>query len=176
MATPDRTGTRQDRPERRPLGEPEVGDITEPKGQPSTHQQPALSRASRPRRIPVGQGDRLKFSQREGYYRRVVNDVGDRIQRFLDAGYEFVYGNETGSQQQGASDPTKMSSRVSKHVGGGVMAYLMEQPIEYRKEDMAAKDRRVDESEAAMRKSAVNAVGRYGKVNINDQVEETRPA
>ena len=143
----------------------------------STTSDTQMNRANRPRRVPVGQQDRLKFSQRPGYYRRVVNEDPanpGRIQAHLDAGYEFVTGEETGGPET-AADPTKMSSRVSKHVGGGVIGYLMEQPIEYRREDLDAKHQQINESEADMKRSMTGASGRYGKVAINDKSEEVRP-
>lgn len=167
------------RPSRTPLGEPEVGD-TPVEGMTApgvTDPNAPVSRANRPHRVPVGQQDRLKFSQRPGYYRRVVNDDPNRpgnIQAHLDAGYEFVTGSETGGPQT-ASDPGKMSSRVAKHVGGGVVGYLMEQPMEYREEDLAARHQAINESEADMRRTMTGAVGRYGKVAINDKTEERQP-
>ncbi|MBV6343380.1 hypothetical protein, partial [Candidatus Magnetobacterium casense] len=73
---------------------------------------------------------------------------------------------------------TKMSTRICKQVGGGIVGYLMELPMEYRNEDMAAKHRAVDESEAEMRKLVTRGSSedsRYGKVEINKKSEEVRP-
>lgn len=173
MAVVEKDQTIQ-RPTRKPLGEPDISESPSATPQPAAPAHQSLSRADRPHRTPVGQGDRLKFSQRPGYYRRLVNDKEDRIQRFLDAGYEFVYGDETGGPQQ-SGDPSKMSSRISKQVGGGVTAYLMELPIDYRKEDVGRKARYVDQVEETMRKNVVSEPGRYGKAASSGEVEEKNP-
>jgi hypothetical protein len=107
----------------------------------------------------------------------VVNDDPEnpgRIQAHLDAGYEFVTGDETGGPVT-AGDPTKITSRVSKHVGGGRVGYLMELPEEYRREDEERKNRQVDESEATMKRNMVGGPGRYGKVSVNEKTDERRP-
>ena len=45
----------------------------------------------RKKRRPIGETDpRLHAPERPGYKRRFVNDIKNRIQRFLEAGYEFV--------------------------------------------------------------------------------------
>ena len=165
-----------ERPNRVPLAEPEV-NYNSNEVQASMASDDSVSRANRPKRIPVGSGDRLKFSNRPGYYRRIVNDDPNnpgRIQAHLDAGYSFVTGKETGGPET-AADPSKMSSRVSKHVGGGVIGYLMEQPMKWREEDLALKNRRVDESEEDMQRAMVSAPGRYGKASINQKSEEVKP-
>lgn len=161
---------------RTPLAEPEVGGDSQQASSPATNP-PTTPHSSRPMRRPVGSGDRLRFPPRPGYYRRVVNDDPQnpgRIQMFLDAGYEFVQGDATGGPQQ-SGDPSKMSTRVSKQVGGGVVGYLMEQPMAYREEDLALKHQKIEESEADMRRSLTGAAGRYGKVSINEKTEEVNP-
>jgi hypothetical protein len=92
----------------------------------------------------------------------------------LDAGYEFVDGDETGGPLK-AGDPTPMRAKISKHVGGGVTGFLMEQPMEYREEDLKLQHTRIDESEADMKRTMVGSPGRYGKADINAKAEEVSP-
>jgi ribosomal protein L40E len=169
-------------PHRKPLSQPEVGDDpSQVAGKPATPGavDAAMSRAKRPHRVPVGSADRLKYAQRPGYYRRVVNDDPQnpgRIQQHLDAGYTFVEDPGAKGGDITAHDPSIMSSTcVSKQVGGGVTGYLMEQPIEYRNEDLALQHQRISESEADMKRTMVSAPGRYGKADINNSPEERTP-
>jgi hypothetical protein len=123
------------------------------------------------KRVPIGTRNVLKFSKRPGYVRRVVNDVDDRIQRFKDAGYEIVHGDETGGDPI-AGAASKMGSAVNKPVGGGVTGVLMEIPEEYYHEDQAAKQAEIDKIESGMRRKlrpdqADERLGQYGNVSIS---------
>ena len=166
------------RPIRDAVSQPATGDEPQPGQTVGARSDTGLERAQgRPKRIPVGEADRLRYNQRPGYYRRVVNDDPEkpgRIQEHLAAGFEFVYGSETGGPEL-AGDPSKMGERISKHVGGGVIGYLMEQPIEYHKEDLALRHKKINESEVDMQRTAVYGDGRYGKAEVNAKSEEQRP-
>ena len=103
---------------------------------------------SRPKRVPVGTRKVLVAEDRPGYHRRWVNDQGDRIQAFLDAGYTPVRQAGADISDERTQDPNKLgSSIVRKSVGGDVYAILMEIPQEYYDEDQAAKAAYVDEKE-----------------------------
>ncbi len=123
-------------------------------------------------RVPLGTRNVLTFSKRPGYVRRIVNDVDDRIQRFNDAGYEIVHGEETGGDPL-AGAASKIGSAVSKPVGGGTMGVLMEIPEEYYNEDQAAKHAEIDKVEASMKRksrpdqAADNQLGQYGDISIS---------
>lgn len=128
------------------------------------------------RRTPVS-GKRDILTARnvpEGYVARWVNDSGNRIQEFLDAGYEFldkasntVVGDETVDSSVG------VDSRISKkvdydHVNNRpIEGYLMIQRKEWYDEDQAEKQRQIDEVERSMRKQG-KAEGRYGDVDIGE--------
>ena len=115
---------------------------------------PGASRAAnRPKRTPLGQRSRLSLNGVEipkGMVGRVINDKPGRIQEALEAGYRFIMSDgQLGDER--CSDPTKMGSYVTKHVGSVMTAYLMAIPKEFYDEDQAAKQQRVTESEKAMK-------------------------
>lgn len=95
----------------------------------------------RPKRVPIGTRDKLTAEGKPGFYRRFVNDTEDRIQQFVEAGYTLVAGGSSPGQKN-VGDALGLGSSVSKKVGNGVTAYLMELPEKFHKEDMAAKERR----------------------------------
>jgi len=120
----------------------------------------------RKKRIPLGTRDRLKYPQREGYVRRVFNDNEDRIQRALDAGYEFVTGDLPGGDPR-AGDPTQVGAKVMKEVGGGMKGYLMEIPEAYYRDDQKAKQDKIDALESEMKREKTDGVsGISGKVML----------
>lgn len=125
----------------------------------------------RPNRIPVAESRNVLTVEgkldRNAYVPRWVNDVDDRIERFRQAGYDFVkndgitVGIET-ADWRGTSD----GSIVRKGVGRGVTAYLMAIPKEFYDEDQKKKQKLIDEQEAAML-AAVNEQSNYGKISFS---------
>jgi hypothetical protein len=112
---------------------------------------------ARPNRVSVAE-QRNKLTvyglDRENFYYRFVTDKDDRIARFLRAGYEFVSKEEAGE----IGDPTVETSqgtdsRASRGVGGGRVGYLMKLPMELWKQDQAAKEADILETERAMHRS-----------------------
>lgn len=117
----------------------------------------------RPQRVPVGTRNVLTAPKREGYHRRFVNDTDDRIQTFIDAGYEVVKGDvSTGDDMVG--NASKMGSAVSKSVGQGTKAVLMEIRQEWYDEDQKAKHNEITASESAMKQKRTE--GQYGEIKI----------
>ena len=84
-------------------------------------------------RVPLGvRRRRLVAEQRPGFYRRWINDVPGRIERAKRAGFTMV--------QDTQGNP--ISSPVgTQEQQGGLRAYLMEMPQEFRDQDMAEKRR-----------------------------------
>ena len=110
-----------------------------------------------------------------GFYLRWFNDTGDRIQRALEAGYEFV--KKDSVSQVGDKDVSNtkgLDSRVSKAVGQNVMgqpiwAFLMKIPNALHAEDMAEKAKvnaRVDEALRAGKAGGSDVQNRYGDVSL----------
>lgn len=133
------------------------------------------NREARKKRIPVSGANRdiLTVRNKEpGYVYRFVNVVNERIHRFMDAGYEFVSKAQAGNIGDPRVDSSEgTSSYVEKGVGMGQKAVLMRIPEEFYKEDQLAKQRRVDEIEATMKRDAKR--DRYGKLDITSNNKET---
>ncbi|MHB8739388.1 MAG: hypothetical protein ACYC9D_12490 [Candidatus Dormibacteria bacterium] len=108
----------------------------------------------------------MKGFDHDNYQGRWVNDVDDRLARFLEGGYEFV--NKDGAMM---TDPTmdattKLDSRVKKPVGRGVTAYLMKLPKDLWLADQADKEREIKEIDRAMKTPRTNNAD-YGKVDLS---------
>jgi hypothetical protein len=101
------------------------------------------------KRVPLGSRNKLKYPARPGFYRRVVNDIDDRIQQFKDAGYEPVVGDMLGGEV-GVNDPKKLGAIVSKPVGNKITGVLMEIPLEFYEEDQKAKQEKLAFAEREM--------------------------
>jgi hypothetical protein len=118
---------------------------------------------SRPARVSVGaQRDKLNVLglDTKNFYYRWVNDMDDRLQIFLNAGYEFVQKSEIKSSGDPTVDISKgTDSRLRKGVGGGIVAFLMKLPLDIKKEYDAEKDADILETERAMTrvKSSANS-------------------
>jgi hypothetical protein len=108
-------------------------------------------RMGRQERIPIGRHNPLKFDERPGFRRRVVNDVtdGERMRMFEDAGWKAV-NVQTGGGDARAGADTQIGATVNRSVGGGIRGILMEIPERYYNEDQAAKQREIDEHEKQM--------------------------
>lgn len=102
-------------------------------------------RGEEKKRVPLGQRNVLSFNNMDpGFQYRVINDVDDRLERAVNAGYEFVEGDAKIGDEM-AGDPEQMDSRVTKHVGNGTTGYLMRIKKEWYKEDQIEKQKEVDE-------------------------------
>lgn len=98
-----------------------------------------------------------------GYVYRFVNDSEDRVQEFLDRGYEVVASNKikVGDKRVDRASP---EGSVSQHsVGGGKKAILMRQKDEFYQEDQKIKQDYVQDTERATKEKALD--GNYGKLD-----------
>ena len=118
------------------------------------------------KRIPLGTRNVLTAPKRDGFVRRFVNDKGDRVQRFKDAGYSIVEDNiQVGDPKIGR--PEQLGSNVSVPLSGGNQrAVLMEIPEEHYKEDYAAAQNKITAQENEMKRDSMsqNKDGLVGKV------------
>ena len=127
------------------------------------------------KRIPLGVRQRLTAPKRKGYERRFVNDEGDRIKRFVDAGWTPVTGEtlniDNPERPEGIGD---LRVDASKPLGSpivetvdrtGKKAYLMEVPKEWFDEDYAARQKQIDELERNIT-ARPNREGHYGAIKI----------
>ena len=130
--------------------------------------QSAPTKSTRKQRIPIGTANLMNVPKRPGFKRRWVNDTEGRLSTFTAAGYEHVMTrdvNLTGLTKKAGAD-SQMGTPVSKQVGGGIKAFLMEQRDEWYKEDQAAKQKSIDELEKGTLKPDVD--GQYGEVSVKN--------
>jgi hypothetical protein len=121
--------------------------------------------AQRVKRTPINGRNVLTVTGKEpGYVYRVVNDSGDRVQQFLDAGYEKVLANDVqvGDKRINSASPEGSVAQVS--VGDGQKAIVMRIREEFYKEDQAAKQAHVNELEKSIKQNLSGAD--YGSVSI----------
>jgi len=112
----------------------------------------------------------------KGFRTRWFNDQDDRLQRALDAGYEFVPKKEVGQvgDKDIANGNTDMNSKVSRVVGrtraeAPIRAYLMKIRDEFYQEDKATKEkqnRMVDDAIRAGKAGGAAIDNSYGEVKL----------
>lgn len=100
-------------------------------------------------RVPFGkQRQRLAYPTRDGYVGYWFNDAADRIDRALQAGWDFV------KDRHGKP----VSRPVGKaEGGGGLRAYRMEIPKELHDQDYAAEQKLVDEIMDPIKQGKLNS-------------------
>lgn len=119
----------------------------------------------RVRRTPIGQRNVLTVAGKEaGYQYRVVNDQGDRIQEFLDNGWELVKASSVRIGDKRLDAAKAEGTNAMARVGKGENAYVLRLKDEYYQEDQAAKQAYVNKTEEATKGEALN--GTYGKLEI----------
>lgn len=119
----------------------------------------------RPVRKRVGTRNVLTAKKREGYQRRIVNIDGDNVEQMEGAGWTVVK-DDTQIGDTRTGDGSQMGSAVTKSVGGGVKAVLMEIKNEWYEEDQAEKAAEIDESERSMHRNLNSGQGTYGKADF----------
>ena len=120
----------------------------------------------RVRRTPVGRRNVLTLTGKEpGYEYRYVNDIGDRVQQFLDAGYELVEAKNVQIGDSRIGRPSAEGSNAQASVGNGVKAFAMRIREDWYAEDQAAKQAHVKAIEDATKEKALD--GTYGKLEIS---------
>lgn len=133
-----------------------------------TTQKEAIAKAPerRVRRTPIGQRNVLTLTGKEpGYQYRFINDVGDRVQEFIDNGWEIVQGSKVSIGDKRLGTPGAQGSAAQAAVGQGVKAIAMRIREDWYQEDQAAKQAYVKKTEDAMKGEALD--GTYGKLDLN---------
>jgi hypothetical protein len=128
----------------------------------------AISKAPRGRvtRTPVGTRNILTVAGKDpNYVYRVINDSGDRVQEFMDAGYELVDANSVRVGDKRVNAATAEGSKAQLSVGQGQKAYVVRIKKEWYEEDQAAKQVHVNKLEEATKAKALD--GTYGKLEIS---------
>lgn len=119
----------------------------------------------RVRRTPVGRRNVLTVNGKDpNYVYRIVNDTGDRVQAYLDAGYIFEEAKAVtvGDKRVGQATAEGTAAQVS--VGQGVKGYVMKQRKEWYDEDQIAKAEAIKNLEDATKQKALDGTyGTYGQ-------------
>lgn len=121
--------------------------------------------SNRPQRQPVSQRKILSAPQRSGYVRRWVNDVEGRVKLFEEGGWKPVVDSTIETADNSRLAEGNMGSIISRHVGGGRKAVLMEIKEEWFKEDQLEKEKKVLGGMKAITQN--RSEGQYGKIEIN---------
>jgi len=125
----------------------------------------AKAPVSRTTRTPVGSRSVLTVTGKEpGYVYRIINDSGDRVQEFLDAGYELAEKDSVRVGDKRVNKATSEGSVSQVSVGRGQKAFVVKIKQEWYEEDQARKQRRVNELEDATKAKALD--GTYGKLEV----------
>ena len=128
----------------------------------------AIAKAPRGRvqRTPIGTRNILTVAGKDpNYVYRVINDSGDRVQEFMDAGYELVEADSVRVGDKRVNAATAEGSKAQLSVGQGQKAYVVRIKREWYDEDQAAKQVRVNQMEEATKAKALD--GTYGKLDIS---------
>jgi hypothetical protein len=122
---------------------------------------------NRPTRTPLGARNRLTFKglDTKNFFHRVITDKDDRLDRALEAGYEFVEAEGKLGDVR-VAEGTVPGAKVAKPVGNGETGYLMRIPREFYNEDQAAKAAEVNKIEKSMNPDPVK--NQYGS-GITDE-------
>lgn len=137
-----------------------------------------MSQKTHRERVPFS-ANRTRLSvklKEKGYQHRWFNDQDDRVQRALDAGYEFVTPEEIGrvGDKEVHGGNTDLGSKVSRVVGRTaenkpIRAILMKIRDDWYQEDKAKKEatnRLVDEAVRAGKPGGANVENQYGNVDL----------
>lgn len=121
--------------------------------------------SGRTQRVPVGTRNVLTVAGKDPNYEyRIINDSGDRVQEFLDAGYELVEKDSVRVGDKRVNSATAEGTVSQVSVGQGQKGYIVRIKKEWYQEDQARKQRQVNEQERATKDKALD--GTYGKLEI----------
>lgn len=121
--------------------------------------------SGRTQRVPVGTRNVLTVAGKEpGYEYRIINDSGDRVQEFLDAGYEVVDKDSVRVGDKRVNSSSSEGSVKQISVGQGQKGFVVRIRKEWYDEDQLKKQRQVNELERATKEKALD--GTYGKLEI----------
>lgn len=118
----------------------------------------------KPKRVPMGRRNILTVNglkDTDEFHYHWFNDNGDRLHKCREAGYEFVLKSGLTAGDATIETARGTDSIMKKGVGGGQIAYLMKIPLEFYKQDQAAKQVEVDSLEAEMKlaRRVENSIG-----------------
>lgn len=113
---------------------------------------------ARPKRTPINGRNVLTVQGKDpNYVYRIVNDVGDRIAMFKEAGYELVDDKDVKVGDRRVNSATSEGSKAQVSVDKeGTKAFVMRIPADWYKEDQEAKQAHVNELERTIKQEALS--------------------
>lgn len=128
----------------------------------------------RPKRTPIGRRSRLNIQKKDpNYHYRIVNVIDDRVDLFLEQGYEIDPQSQVGDTTVDTASPLGSAKQIS--VGQGTKAVVMRIRKDWYAEDQAVKQEQVDALEKSKQDEAKGYVrGQFdiGKPEFQYQKEE----
>lgn len=133
--------------------------------------------AGRQKRVPLGQTrQKMAVEPNKGKTGRWINDWPGRIEAAQAAGYDFV--PDTSKTDSEGRAPHRQMRVGVKEDGTPLIAYYMEIPDKFYREDQKAKQKEVDKIDDAIRRGNVHgAVGQDGRyipsqgINVKSRTE-----
>lgn len=120
----------------------------------------------RTKRTPLSKQKRIGIRQEKGYHYHLVNDIGDRISAFHEAGYDLVEA-EAREGEKASQDSSQLGKYASQSVGNGVTAYYMRTPDKYYREDQLTKQVEIDKTDQIIGMDKIDGRVRRGSVEID---------
>lgn len=113
--------------------------------------------AARAQRTPINGRNVLTVTGKDPeYVYRIVNDAGDRIATFKEAGYELVESSSVKVGDRRLDNASAEGSKAQVSVGGGQKAFVMRIPKDWYEADQKAKQAEVDRLEQTMKQDALS--------------------
>lgn len=121
------------------------------------------------KRIPLGTRNVLTAPKKVGFERRFINDNGDRVQNFKDAGWSVVSNEVDQVGDAKAGKASLMGSMANPSVGQGMRAVLVEIPEELYQADRAESQRQITrvENEIQRKTNPDPSAESFGEVSIS---------
>ena len=115
-----------------------------------------MANTKRPVREAInGTRQRLRVKGQEpGYHYRIVNDIDDRVQQFIERGYEIVTDSSVQIGDKRVANPTQEGTPAQVSVGNGIKGYVMRIKEEWHEEDKANHNKQLDEIEQQLQREA----------------------
>lgn len=112
----------------------------------------------RPQRTPINGRNILTVTgQDPAYVYRVVNNVGDRVEMFKEAGYELVPAKDVKVGERRVDSASAEGSYAQVSVDSqGTKAFVMRIPKEWYQEDQRKKQAQVDDLERTIKNEALS--------------------
>lgn len=128
----------------------------------------SASPSGRTKRTPVNGRNVLTVVGKEpGWHYRIVNDAGDRIAQFLEAGYELVDSSSVRVGDKRVAAATPEGSKAQVAVGKGEKAFVMRIKDEWYKEDQETKQAEIKRLEQTITQNLAGKAD-YGTVKISN--------